>query len=46
MSNPNVKFGTREWLNALVTIYLVQGGTITKCGHPKPRGGKSYSIVL
>jgi hypothetical protein len=46
MSNPNAKFASRAWLNAVVMSYLVNGGTITKCNHPKPRGGKSYSIIL
>jgi hypothetical protein len=46
MSNPNAKFGTRSWLNAVVMAYLVNGGPITKCHPPKARGGKVYSIVL
>jgi hypothetical protein len=46
MSNPNAKFASRSWLNALCLSYLLQGGTITKCNHPKRRGGKSYAIVL
>jgi hypothetical protein len=46
MSNPNAKFGSRAWLNAVVMAYLVNGGPITICKPPKPRGGKIYSIVL
>jgi hypothetical protein len=46
MSNPNAKFGSRAWLNAVVMAYLVNGGTITKCRPPKSRGGKVYGIVL
>jgi hypothetical protein len=44
MSNANAKFGTRSWLNALVMAYLVQGGTITKCNHPKRRGGRTWAF--
>jgi hypothetical protein len=46
MSNPNAKFGTRVWLNAVVMAYIVNGGTITKLPQPRSRGGHVYSIIL
>jgi hypothetical protein len=46
MSNPNAKFGSRAWLNAVVMAYLVNGGTITKLPQPRPRGGHVYAIIL
>jgi hypothetical protein len=46
MSNPNAKFGSRAWLNAVVMAYLVNGGTITKLPQPRKRGGAVYAIIL
>jgi hypothetical protein len=44
MSNPNAKFGSRSWLNAVIMIYLVNGGKITIGQSPRPRGGRVYTI--
>jgi hypothetical protein len=46
MSNPNAKFGTRAWLNAVVIAYILNGGAITKLPQPRKRGGHVYAIVL
>jgi hypothetical protein len=46
MSNANAKFGTRSWLNSLVSAYLGNGGSIRYCNSPRPRGGRLYTIIL